>query len=106
MHAKTIQRFAALIVLAVATWPLGGCGYPEVSPRAYEISQALYSVCNQKSAERLPVVEELIEKSLADGSLAEREGKWLNEIVAAGENGDWESAAREARRIMADQAGR
>ncbi|QDT49849.1 hypothetical protein Pan258_39040 [Symmachiella dynata] len=97
----------AVAILAVAfCTQLAGCGYPQVSPKAYELSKALYSVCNQKSAERLPAISQLIEDSLADGSLQENEGEWLKEIVTLGQNGDWESAARETRRIMDDQVGR
>ncbi|TWU07243.1 hypothetical protein CA54_56480 [Symmachiella macrocystis] len=106
MRLRLHQRWAITILAAAFCTQLSGCGYPQVSPKAYEISKALYSVCNQKSTERLPAISELIEDALADGSLQETEGVWLNDIVTAGQNGDWESAARESRRIMDDQVGR
>jgi len=106
MNSRLYQQAAAAIIAAALLSQLAGCGYPQVSPKTYELSKALYSVCNQKSAERLPIISELIQDSLADGSIGESEGKWLNDIIAIAQNGDWESAAQSARRILADQVDR
>ncbi len=102
LHQKSI---AAILVIALGS-QLTGCGYPPVSPKAYELSKALYAVCNQKNAERLPVVSDLIQASLTDESITKSEGQWLNNIVDAGKNGEWETATQEARSLMDDQVDR
>lgn len=101
------QMFLFLMVLSLLTLlPLSGCGYPAVSPKTYEISKALYSVCNQKSTERLEIVQTLIQSSLKEKEINEREAGWLNAIVASANAGNWENATQEARRLMEDQTGR
>jgi len=100
---QTMNKTLPSLLLILMVFTLAGCGYPKVSPKAYELSQALYTICNQRSGERLPLVSDLIEQSLEEGTLTAREGRWLSDIVATGEAGDWEEAAQEARRIMADQ---
>tara|TARA_R110002111_G_C6007511_1_gene374225 strand:- start:366 stop:635 length:270 start_codon:yes stop_codon:yes gene_type:complete len=86
--------------------PLSGCGYPEVSPRTYEISKALYSVCNQKSQERLEIVTKLIQSSLENKEISASEADWLNGIIAQAREGDWQSASKEVRQMMEDQIDR
>ncbi|MCA9019630.1 MAG: hypothetical protein KDA74_05785 [Planctomycetaceae bacterium] len=94
------------MLFLITLLPLNGCGYPEVSPKSYEISKALYSVCNQKSTERLETVQTLIQSSLKKSEITEREAGWLNAIVASANEGKWETATQEARRLMEDQTGR
>lgn len=103
MHNR--RRFAWMAAALIAA-AVSGCGYPKVSEKAYEISKALYGACNQQSEERLAKVSTVIEDSLEDGSLDEREGRWLRAIIATARGGDWGPAASEARRIMSDQVGR
>ncbi|QDU17329.1 hypothetical protein CA11_51700 [Gimesia maris] len=100
-----IVLFSTMLLL-LTLLPLSGCGYPAVSPKTYEISKALYSVCNQKSTERLETVEELIQTSLEKNEITEREAGWLNAIVTSANEGSWETATQEARRLMEDQTGR
>ncbi|QDT29698.1 hypothetical protein Enr10x_50530 [Gimesia panareensis] len=101
------HRFTlALVLFLCGGLLLSGCGYPEVSPKTYEISKALYSVCNQKSQERLEAVEELIQSSLEQEEISEREAEWLGEIIRQARQGEWEAALRETRQIMEDQVGR
>ena len=104
MRHQLYKTGFALTMLAMVS--LSGCGYPEVSPKTYEISKTLYSVCNQKSKERLAVVEEMIQSSLEKEEISESEAGWLNEIITKAQNKEWESAMLESRRIMEDQAGR
>ncbi|QDT93715.1 hypothetical protein [Gimesia algae] len=94
------------ILLLLTLLPLSGCGYPAVSPKTYEISKALYSVCNQKSTDRLKTVQTLIGSSLQEKEINEKEAGWLNAIVASANAGDWDTATQEARRLMEDQTGR
>jgi len=101
-YTHQILSFALLIILVFQY----GCGYPEVSPKTYEISKALYSVCNQKSTERLETVQTLIQSSLEKQEITDREADWLNGIIGQAQEGDWDRALQESRRIMEDQAGR
>lgn len=77
-----------------------------MSPKTYEISKALYSVCNQKNEERLVAVEKLIQSSLEQNEINDSEAQWLNEIITQAQEGKWEAAMQESRRMMEDQAGR
>ena len=104
MRNRTILFSTVLLLMPLLL--SSGCGYPAVSPKTYEISKALYSVCNQKSKERLETVQTLIQSSLKEKEINEREADWLNEIVASANAGDWETATLEARRLMEDQTGR
>lgn len=101
------QWWKLQMVLVVMTFlSLVGCGYPAVSPKTYEISKALYSVCNQKSQERLEVVQELIQSSLENKEISENEADWLNGIIAQAQEGHWEAATKETRQLMEDQIDR
>ena len=77
-------------------------GYGEVSPDTYQFSKALYSACLKKSDEHLTKIEELLDES-DETSLPSNERIWLDEITKLAQNGDWESAARKAKRMMEDQ---
>ena len=93
-----------VLLLLITPFLFVGCSkYGEVSPRTYEISSALYSVCNRKDTTRLDKVQELIESSVSSGDISASEQQWLTEIVESGRSGDWESAAQEARTIMEEQ---
>lgn len=103
MRHRWLKLQMVLVVMAFLS--LAGCGYPEVSPKTYEISKALYSVCNQKSEERLVAVEKLIQHSLEQNEINDSEAKWLNGMITQAREGAWETAMQESRRMMEDQAG-
>lgn len=104
MQNSSCIRLVALLVLTLL--PLNGCGYPEVTPKTYELSKALYSVCNQKSEERLEAVQKLIQSSLEQNEINESEADWLNGIIAQAQEGNWETATQEVRQLMEDQIDR
>lgn len=106
MSNTTLQKCFDITLLTAVVLQLNACGYPEVSPKTYEISKALYSVCNQKSVERLESITKLIQSSLESNEITESEANWLNEIVTQAHEGEWESATLEARQLMEDQIGR
>lgn len=95
-----------IVLVALFVMQFNACGYPEVSPKTYEISKALYSVCNQKNKERLETVTKLIEKSLSNEEISDSEADMLNEIVAQAQADEWEKAMLESRTLMEDQVGR
>lgn len=93
--------------LALALTLAVGCGgYGEVSPVAYDYAMALYSLSNQKAADRVPAVAEQVEASHQAGDISDREARWLQGILSDAESGDWKSAAKQARRMMEDQVKR
>lgn len=83
-----------------------GCSYPEVSPKAYEISKALYSVCNLKRKDDLDKVSDAISAAVKTAELSKTESEWLTAIVEQARSGEWEEAADEARAILQDQIDR
>lgn len=106
MRDSYLQKCFCGVLLAFVVLQLNACGYPEVSPKTYEISKALYSACNQKSEERLQIVTKLIQSSLENKEISDREATWLKDIIAQARDNQWESAMVEARSLMEDQIGR
>ncbi len=106
MH-PTQWRFCVTSLLAASFLLAAGCGgYGEVSPAAYDIATALYSISNGRATHRLDEVSTIIKAAHTRGELTEDEVSWLNAIVSDARNGDWAPAARESRRILADQVKR
>jgi|GEM_PF-576102 len=99
-HAMNRIRTLAVACLIGAA----GCGYPEVSPRTYELATALYSACNRRSEEHLEKVEALTEAARESGEITDRESQWIREIVEQARNGEWEPATLESRALLEDQA--
>lgn len=92
-----------ITIALVCLLMLAGCGYGEVSPQTYELAKAIHNVSSRQQAEKLPQVNELIVSSLKEGQISEQEAEWLRTIVAHANEGDWEEAAKQSRRIMEDQ---
>ncbi|QDU41012.1 hypothetical protein Mal4_53770 [Maioricimonas rarisocia] len=82
---------------------VSGCGYPEVSPKTYELAKALYSACNRRSPEHLEKVDHLAEAARESGEITEKESQWIRNIVEQARSGEWEPAALESRQLMEDQ---
>lgn len=84
-----------------------GCGgYGTVSPAAYDHAIALYQLCNLQRVEKLDAVAAQIETAHTSGKITDTEAEWLSAIVGDAREGNWEAAAREARKIVADQVER
>jgi hypothetical protein len=89
------------VVLAVGYW-LQNRGYGKVSQQTYEYSKALYSACLSKNNEHLNKIVNLL-ASDDKTKLPDNERKWLDAIIAEARDGNWETAAQKARRMMEDQ---
>jgi polyhydroxyalkanoate synthesis regulator phasin len=83
---------------------MSGCGYPEVSPKTYEVANALYAASNRQSTEHIEKAAAITDELLAAGEISEREAGWLKAITEQARSGDWDSAAKEARALIADQS--
>ena len=104
MPTRTQIHFFGLFILIASLLTLSGCKkYGDVSPRAYEISKALYSACNRKSTEHLEQSAEIVEESFEEGEITESEQQWFREIISKAEGGDWKQAMLDARSMMEDQ---
>ena len=81
-----------------------GCQqYGEVSPKAYEVAKALYSICNRKDVPRLKEVEALIVTASDSSELSASEQEWLLAIVEKARAGKWTYAMQDARVMMSEQ---
>lgn len=96
---RTFLGFATLagIILVIGFWL--NSGYGEVSSETYEFSKALYSACLNKNKDHLNKAEEMVSSS----ELTAHERKWLVAIIKKAQEGNWESASNDARRMMEDQ---
>ncbi|MEW4490732.1 hypothetical protein AB1L42_21800 [Thalassoglobus sp. JC818] len=96
----------SLFALLLTFTLIAGCGYPEISPQSYDLTKALYSICNRKDEIRLAEFEQHLSKELADGSISDSEVAMLESIIQMAEGGDWENAMQECRQVMVDQVDR
>ena len=101
-HHRSRKLFLPALAAATIGF-VGGCGYPKVSSRTYEIAKALYAVCNREQSDKLESVVALINDSLHDGSISTAESRWLRAVIEQARAGEWESATRETRQILEDQ---
>ena len=91
-----------LIVFAVFLLAVG-CGYREIGPTGYEFAKALYSVCNQKSADRLDTISAQVVAASEDEQLNRYEARTLHAIIDDAQQGEWETAQRATRALMKAQ---
>lgn len=104
MSLPKLCRYSTFVGLLIAAVCIAGCGYPEVSPKTYEIANALYAASNRQSAEHIDKAIAVTEELLVSGEISEREAGWLRAIADQARDGDWDAAAAEARTLIADQA--
>ncbi len=101
---RPTRSLLLLLTLCLGLWGLAGCQqYGSVSDHAYEHAQALYSICNRRDTERLAIAEQSITAAYTANELTKTEQQWLQEIINQARAEDWESAAANARTIMAEQ---
>jgi hypothetical protein len=89
-----------LVVLFLGLFLVGCQRYGRVEPRTYEYAQALVAAASAKQEERLAAMKS---KVADDGELDERGRGYLLSIIAVAEQGKWDEAANEARRLMKEQ---
>lgn len=102
-HAVTL--LAIFLIATASIYLIANRGYGKVSRESYDMATAIYGACLAKSEPRVEKVEQLILAS--DGSandpMTKQERQWLIGIIQKAKNGNWDSAANSARRIMEDQ---
>ncbi len=92
-----------IIVAGAGAYFFFDWGYGEVSPTGYKFATALFSICNQQDDARLAILVEKLEQAKADEQLQPDETTWLENIVHQAQNGHWDAASKNARRLMVDQ---
>ena len=102
-YPKTSLAAVALIVIAGVCFLVQGCGYGEVSSETYELSTALYSICNRKAESQLAPFEAMVDDALEREAISDREADWLRDIVTMAREEEWSDAASEVRQILMDQ---
>ena len=107
-NQKTLYASLSLIVIAIlviALFFFSNRGYGKVSREAYELAKALVGACSAESVERLDIVEQIIDETENDPTIAltDRERTWLRSIIRKARNGNWEAAEKRARRMLIDQ---
>jgi hypothetical protein len=97
-----VRRLTAASCLCLAlTLFVGGCKrYATVEPRVSEYAQALLGVISAESDDRLDAIKQKVSD---DKELAEKGRTYLLGIIAKAEQGQWDAAKEEARRLMKDQ---
>ena len=93
--------FLALLLGGVFFW--SNSGYGEVSPDAYEVAKALYGTCLSKNESRLDSVTVMLDGDDRPLEITQTERDWLESMVRSAKDGNWNSAAKSARRMMEDQ---
>ncbi|QDV71534.1 hypothetical protein Poly24_52710 [Rosistilla carotiformis] len=77
-----------------------------LSENGYDLTIALYRVCNQRSDEGLERIEQLLDESRAATAAVDPSHGIVAAIVAKAKAGDWEAAARASRQALEDQVKR
>jgi hypothetical protein len=102
MNCLWSRRF---VLVAILGWSLCllGCSYPTVSADAYELTQALHTVCDRQDASKLDRFESLLAQRVAEGKVTANEQSLLLEIAEQARRGDWDAAKQDARELMLAQ---
>ena len=94
------QLYTMLFTLVVC---IGCSDYRGISPTAYQYAKALYSVTNRQRTEKLPAVSGQIADAQQRGEITSQEAEWLKAIIDDADQGDWQTAQAETRKMMTDQ---
>ena len=100
MHCMTRSLVVSLLLLPL----VAGCSdYAGISPKAYDISSALYSTCRRADSANLQKLAILTKAEHDSSELSDREAEWINDIIAQANAGQWQEAAAESRSILEAQ---
>ncbi|MCA9061905.1 MAG: hypothetical protein KDA96_02570 [Planctomycetaceae bacterium] len=107
MSRQTMTLILVCCILSGISFSMRGCQrYGSVSDEAFAHAKALYAACDQRDPLRLQSCASLIALAEASRELSTAEARFLREIVAKAQADNWEVARADARRMMAEQAGR
>lgn len=92
------------ILISVVWWSMRSP--VELSEHGYDLTIALYRVCNQRSEEGLENVEHLLNESIASAGAVDPSHAVVAAVIAQAKSGDWQAAARACRQALEDQVQR
>ncbi|MFG0262963.1 MAG: hypothetical protein ACF788_11280 [Novipirellula sp. JB048] len=90
--------------LALAWW--GPRSRVELDEVGYDVTIALYRVCNQRSAAGLIQIEQQMQKLELDSGPQSASSQAIRHIIATAKAGQWQQAAKRCRRALEDQVHR
>ena len=98
---KHLSYFAVICLIAT----LAGCSdHPKLSPKAYDLSLAVYNSCKRNNTDGLAKVKSLAETALKEQQITAKESDVIHGIIAmAVEENQWKDAARLARELLDSQ---
>ncbi len=92
-----------VVVIAAFFWPHTPV---ELNDHGYDLTTALYRVCNQQSVDGLAKVEQLMAENDADSPLNSASRGTLDSIIAQAKLGRWKQASIDCRQALDDQVQR
>ncbi|MCA9205662.1 MAG: hypothetical protein R3C99_00350 [Pirellulaceae bacterium] len=96
-------RLVGLVLATSGLLIFAGCGYPKVSPAAFELSKAVDNLCNLRSSEQIAKARQLVREKSGSGEITDSEEQILTNILDMAEAGQWERAEQETRELLSDQ---
>lgn len=103
---QCLPRYAWFWLLCLLVPLTSGCGYPRVSPEAFELAKAVDNLCNLRDATQLPRAREIIIERHEAGDISNQELGWLSTILDQAEAGNWEAAMQSSRKLLLSQNSR
>lgn len=96
----------ALVVLAIALSWWSTRAPVELSEHGYDVTLALYRVCNQRSVDGLQRVEAELASKSDDSQTGSAGDLAIRAIIEQAKAGDWAAATAACRQLMDDQVRR
>lgn len=90
------------VVLTAAAWFLSDSRV-ELSEQDYDVTIALYRVCNQQSLVGLEKIEAVLTANGRDPSEQSESAKSIHRIIDQAKAGDWKEAKIACRQLLEDQ---
>ena len=113
MRASTSKRNRdpkqwAMAIAGVAAIGLGIAWYlpshrVELNQQDYDITLALYRVCNQRSEPGLEKIEAISASTAAEDANQSESGKSVHAIIEQAKAGQWKEATMACRKLLDDQ---
>lgn len=96
----------AVVLSSALAWYLGRGERVELGEQGYELTLALYSVCNQEDLERMIEVEGRLQEIKMEGTESPEALEVLEGIAQMAKRGDWVGAMKSSRGVLQDQVHR
>ncbi|TWT89384.1 hypothetical protein [Neorhodopirellula pilleata] len=95
--------FASLVVLVSSAYWLWPTPTVTLDDAGYQLTMALYRICNQEDAEGLEKVARSLDQSPELQSLSNESRHAIAMVISRAKVGDWKDALTTCRKLMDDQ---